>query len=136
MVNNSSSLECVQCNGCSDPHNGVSNPSTNCTDALDTVSILWHKLINEAYWPLILIMLNRYKCMKTTIRYPGGSFISKQCIVSSVCTEKSFNLANYGFWMNCCNTDGCNSGKIYSANHFTFIFLLALSIICFWIFQT
>lgn len=52
-------------------------------------------------------MLNlKFKCLSSYLRYPGGSFIIKQCTSASLCASKSYGIAGYGFWVTCCTTDG------------------------------
>ncbi len=49
---------------------------------------------------------------KTTIRYPGGAFITKGCVPAAACTSSSLGIAGVGYWIDCCTTDDCNSALV------------------------
>lgn len=76
---------CVTCSSCPDPFSNTSAVSyTACTTGSDT-------------------------CLKSTIRWPGGSLITKSCVPSSSCSTTNINVFGLGFWLNCCSGDYCNS---------------------------
>ncbi len=67
--------------------------------------------------------------MKTAIRYPGGAMIQKTCIASSACSERSLAIFGYGFSINCCKTDNCNSSNNVKYGIFSIISLFLLPFI-------
>jgi len=46
-------------------------------------------------------------------------------MVASACSEQSFNLGSYGFWINCCTKDGCNSADGYNSKYLHALIQLA-----------
>ncbi|CAF0753328.1 unnamed protein product [Brachionus calyciflorus] len=89
--------KCYSCGQCPDPFNNITTPYVNCSNGADT-------------------------CLKSTIRYPGGSFVSKACVASSLCKESSINVAGLGYWLTCCTGDLCNSAnRILNTNTFAHV---------------
>jgi hypothetical protein len=68
--------------------------------------------------------------MKTSTELPGVEIVTKACVPSNFCFEKSFGVLSYGFHITCCNNvDGCNKALNLNTKAI-FIFLPFLNLFC------
>lgn len=62
--------------------------------------------------------------MKTSTELPGIEIVTKSCVPSNMCFEKSLGILSYGFNIVCCNNvDGCNKTLILVPNFFLIILI-------------
>lgn len=64
------------------------------------------------------------KCVKIYINYIAGSFVMKNCVVYSACSNTNLFVAGYGYALTCCNNaDYCNAASGYFKLNKFYIFI-------------